>query len=335
MTTRAAQIAAFLARNGWGDATRRALAGDASQRRYERLDRQGRSAVLMDAPPETGEDVRPFIAIDRHLRSLGFAAPEILAEDPDQGFLLLEDLGDALFARQIARDPAQELPLYQAATDLLIALHQTPPPDGLERFSPDVLTAQVAPVWDWYLGEGAPQPAPQLAFQSLFLPLLQKYTPDQPVMILRDFHAENLIWLPQRSAAQRVGLLDFQDAKAGATSYDLVSLLQDARRDVSAQTEAAMIAHYCAQTQSDTETFALSYALMGCQRNLRILGVLTRLCLHLGKAHYVDFLPRVWRHLMRDLDHPSLAEVKTLVLDHLQPPTQTHLDRLKSRCPTP
>lgn len=337
MADREAAIRAFLARAGWGDAGASALAGDASNRRYLRLcdPGSGRGAVLMDAPPEQGEDVRPFIRIATHLAGLGLSAPRILAADATAGLLLLEDLGDDLFARVLKRRPDLETALYATATDLLVALHRHPPPDDLPDYDPPRMVALSALAFDWYLAAGTdrPDPTPRAAFCRAFAPILADHTACD-VLVQRDYHAENLLWLPDRTGVARVGLLDFQDAMAGHRAYDLVSLLQDARRDVHRATEETMIARYIAATGQDDTAFRAACSILGAQRNLRIIGVFARLCLRDGKAHYVDLIPRVWRLLRRDLDHSALAPVADIVLHSLPAPTPDILAELRKRCAT-
>lgn len=334
MTPRDALAATFLAASGWGAAARAPLAGDASNRRYERLTdpRHGR-AVLMDAPPEKGEDVGPFMRIAEHLVSLGLSAPRILARDPEHGFLLIEDLGDDLYARVIPADPALETPLYQAATDVLLTLHRAPLPPGLAAYDPPLMADMAALAFDWYLAHAAAaDPAARDSFVAAFRPMLAARAGDQSVLIQRDYHAENLLWLPDRSGPARVGLLDFQDAMTGHPAYDLVSLMQDARRDVPPAVEAAMIARYIAGSGHDRATFDAAYHLLGAQRNLRIIGVFARLCIRDGKAHYVDLIPRVWGLLQRDLDHPALGPVAPMLRAALPAPDPLILQRLKFRC---
>lgn len=339
MSDRSALADAFLKRAGWGNATRHVLAGDASHRRYDRLTapQDGATAVLMDAPPEKGEDVRPFIRIAGHLAKLGLSPPRIIAEDAENGFLLLEDLGDDLFARVIPARPEIEETLYAAATDLLAQLHRHPLPDGLATYSPPLMADLAALAIDWYLpGANASRPdAPvRNAFQAETETVLSRVAAEAPVLILRDYHAENLLWLPGRSGVARVGLLDFQDAMAGHPAYDLVSLLQDARRDVPDTLREAMIARYLAATGRDEARFRQAFAALGAQRNLRILGVFTRLCLRDGKPHYIDLLPRVWADLERNLAHPALSGVKRMVAEHLPAPTADIRQRIKDRCNT-
>ena len=189
--------------------------------------------------------------------------------------------------------------------------------------------------WQWYAtGAGHRDDAGEARFQAAFEPLLQQYTGAAPVLIQRDYHAENLLWLPGRDGIARVGLLDFQDALRGHPAYDLVSVLQDARRDVAPALETLMIARYCAASGQDRDAFETAYHLLGAQRNLRILGVFARLCMRSGKAHYIDLVPRVWGLLQRDLAHPALEPVRGLVAESLPAPTETTLKRLKSRCAT-
>ncbi|TCM79996.1 aminoglycoside phosphotransferase family protein [Rhodovulum steppense] len=334
MPERSDVIAAFLSGAGWDGAARRPLAGDASNRRYERLTDGLRTAVLMDAPAERGEDVRPFLAIARHLSGLGLSAPTILAADPGAGLLLLEDLGDDLFARVAVRDPAQEETLYAAAVDLLAEMHRTPPPSGLGAYDAATMARLACLPFEWYL-PGIDAPAPDgssEAFRAEIETMLAEHAPPS-VLILRDYHAENLIWLPARQGVARVGLLDFQDALCGHPAYDLVSLLEDARRDVDPALQSRMRARYVAATGTAPDAFERAYALLGAQRNLRILGVFARLCLRDGKPGYLPLLPRVWGHLMCDLSHPDLAPLRAQVLDLIPSPEPDRLDRIARKCP--
>ncbi len=335
MTGRQALCNGFLDNAGWAAATRTPLAGDASNRRYERLSLGTRRAVLMDAPPDSGEDVRPFAHIGRYLAAQGLSAPRIMAEDANHGFLLLEDLGDALFARVVADDPALEFPLYAAATDVLVHLHAVDPPADLPAYSPALMTRMSALAWQWYAaGANRPDAGAEARFSTTFQPMLEQGAADASVLIQRDYHAENLLWLPDRDGVARVGLLDFQDALRGHPAYDLVSVLQDARRDVPPVIERAMIARYCAASGRNRDAFDHAYHLLGAQRNLRILGVFARLCMTAGKAGYIDLIPRVWDLLEHDLAHPALGPVRALVTESLPPPTPDTLRRLKSRCAT-
>ena len=334
MTDRRAMSHDFLSRAGWGSAVRTPLAGDASARHYERVRLNGKTAVLMDAPPAPGQDVGPFLRIGAHLRKLGLSAPAVLAQDEINGFLLLEDLGDALFSRAIAADAGLENRLYSSAIEVLADLARHAPPQGLIRLDAVLMGQMVQPVVDWYLPGAtgtAGDPAP---LGHLVETLAGSLVTGPEVLMLRDFHAENLIWLPDRTGVARVGLLDFQDAMAAHPAYDLVSILQDARRDVPPGLETAMIARYADLTGQETAQFAAAYALLGAQRNLRILGVFARLCMHYGKVQYVGLIPRVWSYLQRDLTHPALAPLADLAAGLLPEPTPDRLQRIADKCGT-
>ena len=323
MSDRADARDAFLQTAGWGEAARRPLAGDASGRSYLRLARGTARAVLMDAPPESGEDVRPFLTIAAWLKGLGLSAPEILAADETLGFLLLEDLGDDLFARLAARDPAREEPLYLEAVRLLLHLREAPPPAGLAVYDAARLADFAALAAEAYAGR---DPAGFAAgLQEAFAPLGAEYS-----VCLRDFHAENLLWLPERAGLARVGLLDFQDALLAHPVYDLVSLLQDARREVGQRTARAATALWLSATGQAAEDFARDYALCGAQRAIRIIGVFASLAQRKAKPRYLDLLPRVWAHLIDDLAAPGLGDLRRLVTETLPPPTPDHLARLRS-----
>ncbi len=332
---RSAAIGSFLAGLGWGDAGIAALAGDASARRYFRLRRDGARAVLMDADPAKGENIGRFLDVGQWLLSKGYSPPKILGQDAERGFLLLEDLGDGLFARLVENDPAVEAPLYFAATAFLADLHRHAPPAFLTLADGAALAGLVDLAPKWYLAgiDAAPNTAAD-RIVPLIGALYDRLNDAAPVMSLRDFHAENLLWLPERAGVARVGLLDFQDAFATHPAYDLVSLLQDARRDVPGRVEAECIAAYCAAITLDESRFSAIYAVLGAQRALRIIGVFARLCLHFGKPHYLDFMPRVWGYLQCNLAHPALAELATAVQDGLPEPTPERLQRIADKCGT-
>lgn len=330
---RDAEIAAFIAAAGWSGAALRPLAGDASARRYFRLSRGGDRAVLMDADPARGEAVGPFLAVGDWLAARGYSAPRVLAREPGRGLLLLEDLGDALFARLLADEQSREAELYRAATDFLADLHGYPPPPFLKAGDGAALAELVAILPDWYLaGMDAPVTDAALALPGLIADLHADLVRAAPVTALRDFHAENLIWLPERPGVARIGLLDFQDAFAADPAYDLASLLQDARREVSPETESACLRHYVAARGLEQGGFLSVYALMGAQRALRILAVFARLCMAAAKPHYLDHAPRVWASLHRNLAHPALDGLARAVADGVPAPTPERLERIKAKC---
>lgn len=324
-------IEQFLHQTGWSGASSKRIAGDASNRKYDRLTKtDGNTLILMDAPPDTGEDVRPFIQIAGFLRETGLSAPEIHHADPENGLLLIEDFGDALFADLMTQDPEQQTRLYQAAADVLIHLSQVAPLD-LSVCDAPWLIEMTAPVFEWFIGDHGQE----AAFAQAFQPFAEQAAHGKKVLMLRDYHAQNLLLLPDRAGVRQVGLLDFQDAMLAHPAYDLVSILQDARRDVAPETEQDILQYYLAKTPDAEPDFDLIYATLGLQRNLRILGIFARLCLRDGKPEYVDLIPRVWGYVQRNLTHPHLAPLATLVGAILPEPTTSFLESMKSRCPTP
>ena len=305
-----ADAPAFLAAHGWPDAEIRPLAGDASFRRYFRVHRaDGATAVLMDAPP-AHEDVGPFLTIAGHLLDRGFSPPRPLAIDRARGLLLLEDFGDDRVGPLLQRDPKREREIYEVAVDILAGIAAQPAPVDLAPYDDPAMRREVALFTEWYA------PALDIAVDvdgyfnawrdswSGILTIVE----NNPVLVLRDYHADNLMVLPDRS---KLGLLDFQDALAGHPAYDLVSLLQDARRDVSPELEEKMIARYVAAANvADPRRFRADYEILGAQRNTKILGIFTRLWRRDGKPHYLPLQPRVWSYLERNLVHPRLAAVR-------------------------
>ncbi|MDQ2879392.1 MAG: phosphotransferase [Pseudomonadota bacterium] len=293
----------FLARNGWGGAAILPLAGDASFRRYFRIVDADRRAVLMDAPPPH-EDPVPFLDVARWLNVHGFAAPVILAVDLALGLVLIEDFGDIRMRETVDADATRESALYAAAIDVLVDLHRHPA-GNFPPYDHAVLRREADLLVDWYcpaVGIDADIAGYHAAWDAVF----DRALSDRPVTVLRDYHAENLMLL---EGADRLGLLDFQDALAGHAAYDLVSLLQDARRDVPPAIEAGMLARYLDRAKPAGD-FDAAYHVLGAQRNAKIVGIFTRLWQRDGKPRYPSLCPRVWRYLERDLAHPALAPVK-------------------------
>lgn len=301
---------AFLAKHGWEGAEIRPLAGDASFRRYFRVHRaSGETAVLMDAPPEH-EDIGPFLKIAGHLLDRGFLPPRPLAVDREQGLLLLEDFGDDRVGPLLQREPGREREIYGSAVDILARLGGEPAPEDLAPYDDEAMAREVSLFPDWY----APALDLDVDVEGYFAAWREAWgdvlsaAARSPVLVLRDYHADNLMVLPGRS---ELGLLDFQDALAGHAAYDLVSLLQDARRDVSPELEVAMIESYFERAGvADREAFRAQYEILGAQRNTKIIGIFTRLWKRDGKPFYPTMHPRIWGYLERNLAHPALAPVR-------------------------
>jgi N-acetylmuramate 1-kinase len=352
LVTRLKELRRFLDDAGYAAASRRRMPGDASTRSYARLVGDDGVVILMNAPRRTdgpaiyagkpysaavhlAEDVKPFVAIAGGLRERGFSAPAILHADLDTGFLITEDFGTAGF---VEGDPAAPIAdRYQAATDLLAALHGQALPDSLPlpngtaynipAFDVDALLFEVGLMPQWYLPDRGVPPTDILRaeFTAIWRDLLAKTATAPRTWVLRDFHSPNLIWLDQRTDIARVGVIDFQDAVLGPAAYDLASLLQDARVDVAEQLELAMLTRYikarrAADGAFDAAGFAELYAIMSVQRNTKVLGIFARLNRRDGKPQYLRHLPRIWSYLNRSLAHPMLVAVRQWYAINVPPP---------------
>ncbi len=326
MSERARIIEKFLGAQGHQSARRTPLADDASFRRYERLfidgGEAGESIVLMDAPPPA-EDVRPFVAVAERLNAFGFSAPEIHAADPENGLLLIEDFGEGTYTEILKSDPQKERELYALAVDFLIALHKHPVEKtgaGLPPYDVDRLQDEHAQFINWYYPEIIDAEIPSAGRKS-YLELWRQLLADLPslpqVLVLRDFHVDNLMLLPDREGIRACGLLDFQDAVAGSCVYDLVSLLEDARRDVPVDIVSEMKARYLdAFPELDAQGFEAAYAVYSAQRNCKILGIFVRLCVRDRKCGYFKYIPRLWRLLDEGLRHPALAPLDAWMAEY-------------------
>ena len=293
----------FLEQAGWGGARIEPLPGDASFRRYFRVADGARRALVMDAPPPH-EDPRPFLHVGRWLLAHGLRAPAILAECADEGLVLIEDFGTDRMRDWLDENPAAEHATYAGAVEALAQLHRCPP-GPFAPYDMEVYLREAKLFTEWFCpaaGLSVDEAGFVAAWQEALAPLLARQQPG--VTVLRDYHAENIMLLPDGDQ----GLIDFQDALVGHPAYDLVSLLQDARRDVSAALEQAMCAHYAALS-GVSGTFWADYARLGAQRNAKIVGIFARLNFRDGKPRYLAMIPRVWAALERDLADPALAPV--------------------------
>ncbi|NBB24679.1 phosphotransferase [Porphyrobacter sp. SLTP] len=308
MTALPQGLAEFVAHAGWEGADIDPLPGDASFRRYFRLSRaSGESAMLMHAPPPH-EDPAPFLHVAHWLNTHGMRGPAILAEDAAQGWVLTEDFGNDRMRDWLDLNPADERAAYEAAVEALAALHHLPP-GPFPAYDMAVYAREAALLTEWYCpaqGLAVDAAGYAAAWEEVLAPLLARQNPG--VTVLRDYHAENIMLLGGKATAPQ-GLIDFQDALVGHPAYDLVSLLQDARRDVPEVLEAAMLAHYCAVAGVCGDDFLADYARLGAQRNAKIVGIFTRLDRRDGKPKYLAMIPRVWAAMERDLAHPALAPV--------------------------
>jgi tRNA threonylcarbamoyl adenosine modification protein YjeE len=342
----------FLTDAGYIDAKRLRMPGDASTRSYARLVRDDGVAILMNFPRRPdgpaiyngksysaavhlAEDVKPFVAIDNGLRERGFSAPSIHHADLDAGLLITEDFGLAGFVEGEPPAPVKER--YEAATDLLAALHREVLPERLPlapqmtyampTFDTDALLVEIGLMLEWYLPDRGVELTDntRAEFVTIWRDLLGKPAAAAKTWVLRDFHSPNLIWLDERPDIAKVGIIDFQDAVLGPAAYDLVSLLQDARVDVPEQLELALLTRYIKARRASDDSFDPAgfvelYAIMSAQRNTRLLGTFARLNRRDGKPQYLRHQPRIWTYLTRSLAHPLLARAREWYSANVPPP---------------
>ena len=342
----------FLDGAGYAEAKRQRMAGDASTRSYARLIRDDGIVILMNSPRRPdgpaiydgksysaavhlAENVKPFVAIASALRERGFSAPAIRHADLDAGFLITEDFGSAGFIE--GDPPAPIAERYEAATDMLAALHRETLPEilpvapqlgyTLPTFDTEALLAELGLMLEWYLPDRGVEPTSNLRaeFVMMWRDLLSKPTTAAKTWVLRDFHSPNLIWLGERSDIARVGIIDFQDAVLGPAAYDLVSLSQDARIDIPESLELALLTRYikarrASDDRFDPAGFAELYAIMSAQRNTRLLGTFARLNRRDGKPQYLRHQPRIWTYLNRSLAHPALSRAREWYSANVPPP---------------
>jgi hypothetical protein len=350
-----AAIERVLAQAGFDDAHRQPLAQDASTRSYERLASGHRTALLMKAHPHSEPDgpcdpaasedqrilrgwnwtsrlaasrVEAFAALSGHLRSLGFSAPDVLAVIRDEGVAVVEDLGPGIFAQVLAAGEADEPQLYALAGELLATLHAAPVPEAvpapggswpildLDRLA---LTVNADLFVDWvpkFLGAADFDPALSEEYRDILQGVIGQVLRQPRALTLRDYHAENLIWLPQRAGVARIGLLDFQDAVRGYRAWDFTMLLHDARRDVSPAAHEAALAAYAAATGTARADLDHELAMQGAVNVLRIIGIFARLVYRDGREKYRRFMPRMLGHLRAVLTEPELAPLKAWIDRH-------------------
>jgi N-acetylmuramate 1-kinase len=347
---RSAALEKLLAETGFSGAVRTPLPGDASTRRYERLALGDRHAMLMDAPRSNesapcppgatpserramgwnatarlaASRVEAFVAVANYLESLGLAPPRIYGADCEAGYAVIEDLGDSLYA-QVIPQGTDEIALYEEAARVLAHVHSSPPPSRLEGAGGalwpvqdyDALALEVnADLFVEWLPRAADvriDDAARNRWENVRDNLIVKALGFPRAFTVRDYHAENLLWMPEREGLQRVGLLDFQDAVRGWRAWDFAMLLHDARRDVSYPAHEAALRAYLDETGASEAEFERELAVLGAINAMRILGIFSRLAGRDGKQRYLAFMPREWGHLARTLEHPALAEAKDFV----------------------
>lgn len=321
--TRAREIRAFLKQAGWPKAQRIPLTGDAGNRRYERLhDLNKGNAILMDAEPRLGENIRSFLKISQHLLDCGISTPKIFNQDISLGLILMQDFGDELLYKAANDTPHLELRLYRLAIEVLNQLHKSPPPKEVGSYFPPEMSKALATTLPWYCDKGLSQEIQQETEISL-----STLDWSNPVLVLRDFHAQNLIYRYEQSGLAQMGVLDFQDAQLGHPLYDVTSLIHDARRILNPSV-VFLLMQELTTTYRGQDDFKHAFSTLSAQRNLRILGVFARLCLRDKKPSYLNLIPHVWKNLWKDLSHPLLTNLSK-ICESLPTPSTSFLEGLR------
>ena len=314
------QIVAFLEANGWLGATSELIKPDASARRYTRLHKNGKTIILMDTRHVVREQTVQFYKVAKLLRAHGLSAPKIYAKNKAFSLLLVEDFGDALFARLMAQRPELEEPLYRLAIDMLLRLRSLLPSEKIPLASAKTFKQMLDPFFETYLLDGDDSKNKKLSILSNISTCLAELDGSLTTVALRDCHSENLLLLSDREGIATVGLLDFQDAFCCHPAYDLVSLLQDARRDLSENLECRLITYYLSCSKDEKNRFMRAYRCLGLIRNLRILGVFEKLICDEGQSFYASLIPRVKRHVEITLQDPSLSLLRDDILAYFRAP---------------
>ena len=312
----------FLSQAGLADVGLQPLCPDASFRRYFRLATSDGQWLLMDAPPDY-ENVDAFVRIAKHLATLGLRSPQIGKVDNVNGFALVEDFGNDTFTALLDAGEDEQT-LYCYAIDVLTTLHQQPraadlalPAYDLAAFMDEALL-----MVDWYVPwvtSARVARTDRQRYQQIWNAIFEALPPPTTTLVLRDFHVDNLMRIPGESPEGQIGLLDFQDARIGPTTYDVVSLLEDARRDLNPELVKTMRRRYLkVMSLEDTENFNAWYRVLGAQRHCKVAGIFSRLALRDDKSAYLRHLPRVITLLQQHLGDPLLMPL-TQWLDEIIP----------------
>ena len=331
--SRANERSHFLTTHGLQNATILPLVPDASTRRYFRIQQGSSSLMLMDAPPAVENPAR-FVQVTKYLQHLGARVPKIIASDTTGGWILLEDLGDQTLTHLLDKG-ISELSLYQSAVDSLLTVQRTFTARHTKIVLPPYdLTAMLGEAelfFDWYLPARLNHklgPRECVEYRDIWADLYEGLPALNPVLVHRDFHVDNLLMVNDECA-----MLDYQDALLGSPAYDLMSLLEDARRDVDLSLQNQMMQYWIEQSGVDRDAFLGHYRFWAAQRHCKVAGIFVRLWLRDGKDVYLGHLPRVIRLLLKNLQSPALKPIKDWIVKIL--PELTHTDFAGKRRPGP
>ena len=316
MNIRNRAISDFLTSSGWASSQRDELEADASSRKYERLRSGSNQALLMICPPE-GENIYEFIKVTDYLLEKKYSVPIIFSKDPKKGLLIIEDFGDTTFMKTAGKTVEASV-LYSSALEVLIKMHSNRSRDWsrlkLPTYNTDLLLEELAIFCEWYLPNFLKTETLKTAiedFQKIWVRLISEHLVLEPTLVLRDFHADNLFWLPKRKGEQKCGLIDYQDAVIGSPTYDLMSLLEDARRDIPIDLYNKIKGDYILAFPSlDVTKFNKEFALLSAQRHCKVLGIFSRLFQRDNRDKYLEHMPRVWRLLEKSCQSTILAPLE-------------------------
>ena len=298
------QIENFLQESNLKDYNITPLKQDASQRKYFRLTKEKESFILMDCLPNF-ESVNPFIKVSEFLLIEEFSVPKIYFQDNKNGFLILEDFGNNSLNNYLTKYPHKNIALYKLALDNLIKLSKIKVPNDFPKHDQKTLIAGTEMFQQYFL------PNNDHEFTDLCQNLFKQLDYNSQHISLRDFHADNLMYLDNRSNYQKIGLLDYQDSSQGFLAYDLISLIQDARRFIPVNLQNEFLKYFLTNIPHiDKEKFMKEYQILSFQRNSRIIGLFNKFHKEDNNPDYLKYLDNVFKYFKINLESKFLKDIK-------------------------
>ncbi|RAI67548.1 aminoglycoside phosphotransferase [Pseudomonas fluorescens] len=313
------QLTTLFAEQGWGivpPATLTAATSDASFRRYFRWEGDGKSFIVMDAPPPQ-ENCKPFVDIALLLAKSGINVPKVYAEDLERGFLLLNDLGNKTYLDIIDSENADDL--FEDALQALLAFQQLPMVAPLPSYDVALLRRELGLFPEWYVKRELGiefDAAQQVLWQQVSELLIDSALAQPKVLVHRDYMPRNLML-----SEPNPGVLDFQDAVYGPVTYDVTCLFKDAFLSWPEERVQGWLESYWQRAgalgipvQPEFEDFLRASDLMGVQRHLKVIGIFARICHRDGKPRYLGDVPRFFAYIDAVIARrPELAELDVLL----------------------